>query len=182
MCAGPCGSGLSRRGWRFAVWRPAPDLPRPTREALEASIEEAVAGIDLAADLGASCIRTFGGSRGSGELHGIVHRTAEAYQRVMDRAVEKGVRVLMETHDEWCVSTQVREVVERVNHPHLRVLWDLMHTQRFMERPQETFQTIGPSDGAFARATTGATRRRSRELPMWGWERVRSTMQRRCAC
>ncbi len=115
----------------------------PDPEELETSIEEAVAGIDLAADLGASCIRTFGGPRGSGELHGIVHRTAEAYQRVMDRAVEKGVRVLMETHDEWCVSTQVREVVERVNHPHLRVLWDLMHTQRFMERPQETFQTIG---------------------------------------
>ncbi len=112
-------------------------------EKLEKSIEEAKAGIDLAAGLGASLIRTFGGARGSGELNGIVHRTAEAYKGVVDHAAEKGVTVLMETHDEWCVSTQVREVVERVDHSNLRVLWDLMHPQRFMERPEETFGTIG---------------------------------------
>ncbi len=49
----------------------------------------------------------------------------------------------METHDEWCVSTQVRAVVEKVNHPNLGVLWDLMHPQRFMETPEETFRNIG---------------------------------------
>ncbi|MDA0745412.1 MAG: TIM barrel protein [bacterium] len=76
-------------------------------------------------------------------MNGIVHRTAEAYKKVVDQAAKKNVVVLFETHDEWCVSTQVREVVERVNHPNLRILWDLMHTQRFMERPAETMQTIG---------------------------------------
>ena len=55
----------------------------------------------------------------------------------------RGGRVMMETPDEWCVSTQVRAVVERVDHPNLRVLWDLMHTQRFMERPEHTMRTIG---------------------------------------
>ena len=73
----------------------------------------------------------------------MVSRTAEAYKRVMDHAAERGVIVMMETHDEWCVSTQVRAVVEKVNHPNLGVLWDLMHTQRYMERPEETMQTIG---------------------------------------
>ena len=110
---------------------------------LDQSIAEANAAIDLAADLGAGLIRTFGGTRGKGEVFWMVNRTAEAYKRVMDHAAERGVIVMMETHDEWCVSTQVRAVVEKVNHPNLGVLWDLMHTQRYMERPEETMQTIG---------------------------------------
>ncbi len=110
---------------------------------LDKTIEEANAGIDLAGDLGAPYLRTFGGARGGGEFNGIVHRTVEAYKRVMDHAAERNVTVLFETHDEWCVSAQVREVVERVSHPNLRVLWDLMHPARFMERPAETMATIG---------------------------------------
>lgn len=106
-------------------------------------IDETNAAIDLAADLGAGVIRTFGGARGKGEVYWMVHRTAEAYKRVMDHAAERGVTVLMETHDEWCVSAQVRAVVEKVNHPNLAVLWDLMHTQRFMEKVPETMETIG---------------------------------------
>ncbi|MBK35531.1 MAG: hypothetical protein CME26_08395 [Gemmatimonadetes bacterium] len=106
-------------------------------------IEEAKKGIDLAADLGAPVVRTFGGQRGKGQLLGIINRTAEAYKQVMDHAAERGVTVMLETHDEWCVSAQVRAVVERVNHPNMAVLWDFMHTQRFMERTEETMATIG---------------------------------------
>jgi sugar phosphate isomerase/epimerase len=111
--------------------------------ALAASIAETEAAIDLAADLGAGYVRTFGGPRGAGELAGIVRRTATAYRQVLDRAAERGVVVLMETHDEWCVSTQVRSVVEQVDHPNLKVLWDLMHPARMGERPAETMSTIG---------------------------------------
>ena len=121
-------------GARFAAEDPAE---------LDKSVAEALAAIDLAADLGAPVIRTFGGRRGGGELYWIVNRTAEAYRRVLDKAAERNVTVLMETHDEWCVSTQVRAVVEEVNHPNLKVLWDLMHPQRFMEPPEETMQNIG---------------------------------------
>jgi len=121
-------------GARFATQDP---------DELEKYTAEAQAGIALAADVGAPVIRTFGGARGSGEVYGMVHRTAEAYKRVLDDAAAKGVTVLMETHDEWCVSTQVRAVVEKVDHPNLKVLWDIMHPQRFMERPEETMRTVG---------------------------------------
>ena len=107
------------------------------------SIEEARQAIDLAADLGAPVIRTFGGKRGGGQVYWMVQRTAEAYKQVVDHAAERGVTVLMETHDDWCISTQVRAVVETVDHPNLKVLWDLMHPQRQMERPEETMQNIG---------------------------------------
>ena len=121
-------------GARFATEDPAQ---------LTNYIEEARQGIDLAADLGAPVVRTFGGARGKGQMLGIVNRTAEAYKQVMDQAAERGVTVMLETHDEWCVSAQVRAVVEQVNHPNMAVLWDFMHTQRFMERTEETMITIG---------------------------------------
>ncbi len=112
-------------------------------DALNQSVAEADAAIDLATDLGAPVIRTFGGKRGGGEVFWMVNRTAEAYKRVMDHAAQRGVIVMMETHDDWCVSAQVRAVVEKVNHPNLGVLWDMMHTQRHMEKTEETMQTIG---------------------------------------
>ncbi len=121
-------------GAKFAV---------PNARELLDSIQETRKAIDLAADLGAPIIRTFGGSRGAGELHWIVKRTADAYREVVDYAAQRRVTILMETHDEWCVSAQVRAVVEEVDHPNLRVLWDIMHPQRFCERPEETMANIG---------------------------------------
>ena len=110
---------------------------------LDGYIDETNKAIDLAADLGGACVRTFGGARGKGELRGIVNRTAEAYKRVVDHAGERGVTVLMETHDEWCNSAHVRSVVETVNHPNLAILWDFMHTQRMGEKPAESMAVIG---------------------------------------
>lgn len=110
---------------------------------LDGYVEETDKAIDLAADLGGQYVRTFGGARGKGELRGIVNRTADAYKRVVDHAADRGVTVLMETHDEWCNSAHVRSVVETVNHPNLAVLWDFMHTQRMGERPEETMGVIG---------------------------------------
>jgi sugar phosphate isomerase/epimerase len=110
---------------------------------LDGYIDETNKAIDLAADLGAACVRTFGGARGKGELRGIVNRTANAYRRVVDHAGDRGVTVLMETHDEWCNSAHVRSVVESVKHPNLAILWDFMHTQRMGERSEETMGMIG---------------------------------------
>lgn len=110
---------------------------------LDGYVAETDKAIDLAADLGAAYVRTFGGARGRGELRGIVNRTADAYKRVMDHAADRGVTVLLETHDEWCNSAHVRWVVKTVDHPNLAVLWDLMHTQRMGETPEESMGVIG---------------------------------------
>ena len=110
---------------------------------MEKHLEETRGAILLAEDLGAPYIRTFGGPRGDAELYPIVQRTAENYRRILDFASEHSVTILMETHDSWCVSAQVRAVIEEVDHPVLRVLWDIMHPQRYLERPDETMRTVG---------------------------------------
>jgi sugar phosphate isomerase/epimerase len=101
--------------------------------------------IDLAADLNCGLVRTFGGPRARDrELQIAVDFVVEGYLEVMPRAAERGVTVLLETHDDWSCSAPVRGVIEQAGHPNLRALWDFMHPQRMLEKPEETFATIGP--------------------------------------
>ncbi len=99
--------------------------------------------IDLAGDLGCERLRIFGGAIPGSELSGVVRYVAEAIRPVLADAQSRKVRVLLETHDDWCRSAQVRAVVRELNHPAFGALWDLMHTQRFLETPEESFATFG---------------------------------------
>ncbi len=106
-------------------------------------IEDLKKYIDLAADLGCGLVRTFGGQRARDrELQMVVDYVVDGYMQVMDRAEERKVVVLMETHDDWSCSAPVRAVVEQAGHPNLRVLWDFMHPQRLLEKPEESFAVL----------------------------------------
>ncbi len=110
------------------------------REKRAQHVEDLKRYIDLAADLGCGLVRTFGGQRDRDrEWQYVVDYVVEGYAQVVDWAEERGVVVLMETHDDWCSSPPVRAVVEQVGHAHLKILWDFMHTQRVLERPSESF-------------------------------------------
>ena len=120
----------------------------PDRAERQGQIDSLHRYIDLASDLGAGLVRTFGGPRARDmELRGVVNYVADGYREVLPHAEERGVTVLMETHDDWSCSNRVREVVETVGHPNLRALWDIMHPARMLERPEETFNTIGEHTG-----------------------------------
>ena len=107
-------------------------------------VEDLKKYIDLAADLGCGLVRVFGGQRDRGrEWTAVVDYVVEGFEQVLPAAAERGVTLLLETHDDWCCSAPVRAVVERAGHPNLQVLWDFMHTQRVLEEPAESFQTAG---------------------------------------
>ena len=105
-------------------------------------IEDLKRYVDLAGDLGAPYVRTFGGDHAESDLLLIVDYVADSYRAVMDEAQARSVTVLMETHDRWSASAPVREVVERVGHERCAVLWDLLHPMRMLERPEVTYQNI----------------------------------------
>ncbi len=106
-------------------------------------VEEAKKYIDLAADLGCSRVRVFGGERDRRrELMAVVDYVVEGFAQVLPAAESRGVTLLLETHDEWCASAPVRAVVEQTGSPHLRVLWDFMHPQRELEKVEESFQVL----------------------------------------
>ncbi len=116
--------------------------PEATQRA--AHVEDLRRCIDLAADLDSGLVRVFGGPRDrDAQLNELVNYTADGFAQVTEQAASSGVTLLMETHDDWCASAEVRAVIDQVNHPNLAVLWDFMHTQRAREQTQDSFQALG---------------------------------------
>ena len=100
--------------------------------------------IDLAGELGSDYVRVFGGPRDQERpLEALVDYTADGFAQVVELAASRGVTLLMETHDDWCASAEVRAVIDKVGHPNLAVLWDFMHTQRADEQTHDSFRELG---------------------------------------
>ena len=100
-------------------------------ETRDQSIEESHQALDLASDVGARCIRVFGGAIPDGiSRETAISGVSEALLGLADHAEEKGVTVCMETHDDWCDPAHVVEVVSRVNRPAIAVNWDIAHPVR----------------------------------------------------
>lgn len=102
--------------------------------------------IDLAADVGAGCIRVFGGSLAKDQRReDAIRIVADALRAVADHAKGCGVTVCMETHDSMCLPQDVAAVMQRVNHPAIAVNWDIMHPVRVHKTTiDEAFTTLKP--------------------------------------
>jgi len=115
-------------------------------EQREQMVADTLERIDLAADVGAPCIRVFGGTFPE-ELsrEDAVAGVAECLSAVAGRAAERGVTVCMETHDAWCDPQHVAEVMQRVGHPAVGVNWDIMHPVRMgLAGIDESFEVLEP--------------------------------------
>ena len=135
---------FDEEGLAFSCIATSIKMADPDPEAHEKAIRDTHTYIDLAADLGCPYIRTFGGTKvTSGQVRGQMRFTAESYRQCLSHARERGVVVLLETHDYFSNSSFTRDVVERVDDPNLQVLWDFMHPQRFCESIDQTFRNIG---------------------------------------
>ena len=78
-----------------------------------AHVEDLRRCIDLAGELGSGYVRVFGGPRDQeSELSALVDYTADGFAQVMEQAASQGVTLLMETHDDWCASDEVRAVID----------------------------------------------------------------------
>jgi sugar phosphate isomerase/epimerase len=94
-------------------------------------VDETLQAIDLAADVGAPRIRVFGGQIPKGRSRNeSIALLVESLRQVVDRALQRGVAVCLETHDDWCDPAHVAEVVQQVNSPAVAVNWDVMHPVR----------------------------------------------------
>nr|WP_223185951.1 sugar phosphate isomerase/epimerase family protein [Streptomyces sp. CBMA152] len=98
----------------------------------------------LAHDLGARYVRVFPGGDGSPNDDGIAVRRL---REVADLAAERGVRVLLETHDSHRTGAAVARILDRVGAPHIGALWDVMHTWLGGESPAATHTALAPHLG-----------------------------------
>ncbi|MBT7303769.1 MAG: sugar phosphate isomerase/epimerase, partial [Victivallales bacterium] len=94
-------------------------------------VDDTIGYIDLASDIGAPALRVFGGTIPAGiEREAAIKAVTAALKQVADHAAARDVKVCFETHDHWCLPEHVAEVMRRVDHPAIRVNWDIMHPVR----------------------------------------------------
>jgi sugar phosphate isomerase/epimerase len=112
----------------------------------QSQIDDTLRCIDLAADLGAPCIRVFGGALPQGlGRETAIEGVAACLSAVADHAAARGVTVCMETHDDWCNPNHVAAVMRRVDHPAIAVNWDVMHPVRTAGWDiEDAFRTLAP--------------------------------------
>jgi sugar phosphate isomerase/epimerase len=102
--------------------------------------------LELANEWEAPLVRVFGGSLpgdGPGRRAGL-----EAAARVLEAAVpvaeRLGVRIGVETHDAFCASATVAELLALVDSAAVGAVWDSHHPHRVGERAGEVWANLGP--------------------------------------
>lgn len=97
----------------------------------------------LAADLGAPFVRVFpgGGDRPAEAAEADAVRRLAALAPL---AAERGVRVLLETHDSHRTGTAAARVLGPVGHRSIGALWDVLHSWLGGERPADTETALAP--------------------------------------
>ena len=116
----------------------------PAPAPVAAMVEETKRYLQLAADLGAPNLRVFGGmppDEGVSKQEG-ARRVAEGLAQCVTTAASCGVNLCLETHDFFCRVEHAALVVNAVNHPRLGFNWDLAHTARYGETPQESWSHL----------------------------------------
>jgi len=110
------------------------------------TITEAHERIDLAGDVGAPCMRVFGGELGEGlSREDAIDLVTDSLGKLADHAAERNVTLCMETHDLWCDPRHVAAVLKKVDHPNIAANWDIMHPVRMeLASVDESFEAIRP--------------------------------------
>lgn len=111
-----------------------------------AVVEDLLAHLRLAADIGARGVRVFPGGAGDGRDEERAHGRLSA---VLEQARRLGVDVLVETHDSHADGASVARLLEPFaaspDEPAgVGVVWDALHTWRSGEAPATTVSVLGP--------------------------------------
>jgi len=105
--------------------------------------------IHIAEGLGARGVRVFLGTffkrvSERNPVHdraGIIRHVREA----CDAARERGIEVWIETHNEFSTGQVLQGLLEDIDRPNCRIIYDVIHPREFGEQPEETLHLIGPS-------------------------------------
>lgn len=105
--------------------------------------------LELAVELGAGFVRVFGDVLPPVDQpdarNSAFAAIADGLVALGEAAVPLGVQVLIETHGDFAQSTLMQELMQRVNHPQVGVLWDTHHPWRFFSEPiRETADRLQP--------------------------------------
>jgi len=99
--------------------------------------------IDLASDLGAKYVRTFGSEADSPyTVEQLINWIREAFEEVDSYAKEKEVKVLLETHDVLSKGEDLIKIFEKSSIENCGILWDVAHSIRAGENINQTLNFL----------------------------------------
>jgi sugar phosphate isomerase/epimerase len=147
----PTERGLTRRKFEKAgldvyILLSSARFTSPDAAEREKNLAHAREVIDLAAFMGSKLMRVFGGKIAEGvdrsQAHGWV---AESLKRLGDYGAKKNVITVLEVHDDFTSTSLCRDIMQRVDHPWVRLLWDVHHPYRLSgEAIARSFENIRP--------------------------------------
>lgn len=107
------------------------------------NIEQLKKMIDLASDIDAEYIRTFGPAPdNSFSLEKVILWLRNSFLEIDDYASKKGVKVLLESHDDLCRGENLIKIFAGADLKSCGVLWDVAHSVRAGEEMTETVSHI----------------------------------------
>jgi sugar phosphate isomerase/epimerase len=109
-----------------------------------ATLEEGHEWIELAADLGVPVIRFFA-ARNPPELdlEASIQAVGEMLAELSEHATQAGVKVGVETHDEFASAKTVARALTHAPGMSVGAIWDMWHTNRVGESPAQALQLLG---------------------------------------
>lgn len=130
------GSGLDVSALASSVSLAGPDA--------DATLAELQAMVVLATHWEIPAVRVFGGRVPSGEPRaGTVRRAADVVTAALPDAARHGVRIVLETHDDFSAARHAAAILAAVPDPAFGAIWDLQHTWLAGEQPGEVWAAIG---------------------------------------
>jgi fatty-acyl-CoA synthase len=100
--------------------------------------------LDLAAEWESPLVRVFGGELPAGQApDAALDAMARPLAIVAPDAERRGIAIGVETHDSFSSARAVASLLSRVDSPAVGALWDVLHTCRMGETPDEVAGLLG---------------------------------------
>lgn len=124
-----CIMGYSRFTW---------DEPEKRDENVAAAIKM----LGVARDVGCPTLRIFGGNRSpNASFEENLKRVIESIRKITPTAQKMGVKLALETHDDWCKGANIAAVLKGVDSPWLGICWDISNAW-WIEPLDETYDSV----------------------------------------
>jgi len=97
--------------------------------------------LKVAHRMGAKSLRTY--TRHEGDTSGMMQATALDLASVVAEASELGITIVLENHEDF-TGPELVNIVEQVDHPNLKILYDYGNSQMVLEDPEAALDAVLP--------------------------------------
>ena len=98
--------------------------------------------LQVAHRMGATALRTY--TRHSGQALEMMQETANDLAAIMQKANDLDMTIVLENHEDF-TGYELMEIIDQVNHPNLKILYDYGNSQMVLEDPIAALEAVLPN-------------------------------------